>query len=121
MSSSPDNKLPLPNKKDSSVAVVIGQQRRTSDTHDKVAPLILTTGDSCKRRQNCVDKSDKEQSSLVKTTQPLEVRRSDHNKKKFLISEILQQKTHQEQAIPASQNLLHPLSLLTRGTLKILH
>ena len=123
MSSPPQSKLSVPTKKDSTVAIVIGQQRRVSDTKGRInsPDPISKPVEPCKHIESCVDNSDKKQSSIDRVTHSMEVMRNDHNKKKFLINDILQQKTLQEQAIPASQNRLQLLSLFTRGMVKTLN
>ena len=119
MSSPPQSKLSVPTKKDSTVAIVIGQQRRVSDTKDRInsPDAISKPVEPGKHMERYVDNDDKKQSNIDSVPHSKEVMRNDLNKKKFLINDILQQKTIQEQAIPASQNRLQLLSLFTRGML----
>ena len=88
--SSPPHNVAVPNKKDSSVAIVIGQPRRLSET----------------------------KSEDIKNNSKLDI--VGPNKKKFLINDILQQKTLQEQALPASHKRFQLMSLFARGRVNYL-
>ena len=120
MSSRPQNKLPLPSKKDSTVAIVIGQQRRISDIKDteNSSESTLKPIDTCSHIKNHARKADEKKIMNDNVTGSNEVIGNNHNKKKFLINDILQQKTLQEQAIPASPNRLQLLSLFARGMIE---
>lgn len=120
MSSKPQNKLSLPSKKDSTVAIVIGQQRRISDIKDNAnsSESTLKPIDTCSHIENHVRKADENQIMKDNVISSNEVIGNNHNKKKFLINDILQQKTLQEQAIPASPNRLQLLSLFARGMIE---
>ena len=110
MSSSPSSKSSAAPKKDTSVAIVIGQQRRTSETQIK----INNNEDIIK--SNMLIKENGGQGIKNRLEQHLlQASRSNENKKKFLINDILQQKSLQEQSIPASHNPLHLMHLFRRG------
>ena len=90
MSSPSQNNIAVPNKKDSSVAIVIGQPRRFSETKGED----------------------------IKNNSKLDI--VGQHKKKFLINDILQQKTLQEQALPASHKRFQLMSLFASGRINYL-
>ena len=112
MSSLPESKSSIVPKKDTTVAIVIGQQRRTSDTKTKTnkeedADII---------KSNTLFKEKGEQVIQKKLEHHLlQASKNGETKKKFLINDILQQKTLQEQALPASHNPLHLMQLFRKG------
>ena len=114
MSDSLQSKISVPIKKDSTVAIVIGQQRRVSETKSTTnAPR-----DELKSKENCndVEQNIRHQEKLENTSNSFDTSKNGQSKKKFLINDILQQRTLQEQAIPPSYNHLQLTSLFKRGT-----
>ena len=116
MSESLQSKMSVAIKKDSTVAIVIGQQRRVSETKSTLnAPREELKS---KENSNEAEQNIRHQKKLENITNSFDTTKNGQSsKKKFLINDILQQRTHQEQAIPASYNHLHLTSLFKRGKL----
>ena len=109
MASITQSKISVPNKKDSTVAIVIGQQRRVSETKNptNVPETTLKSTELSKEISKSLDLG-------VQVGSSLEVIASQ-TRKKFLINDILQQKSFQEQSLPPSHNRLQLMSLLNIG------
>ena len=109
MASITQSKISVPNKKDSTVAIVIGQQRRVSETKNptNVPETTLKSTELSKEISKSLDLG-------VHVGSSLEVIASQ-TRKKFLINDILQQKSFQEQSLPPSHNRLQLMSLLNIG------
>ena len=109
MASITQSKISVPNKKDSTVAIVIGQQRRVSETKNptNVPETTLKSTELSKEISKSLDLG-------VNVGSSLEVIASQ-TRKKFLINDILQQKSFQEQSLPPSHNRLQLMSLLNIG------
>ena len=109
MASIAQSKISVPNKKDSTVAIVIGQQRRVSETKNptNVPETTLKSTELSKEISKSLDLG-------VNVGSSLEVIASQ-TRKKFLINDILQQKSLQEQSLPPSHNRLQLMSLLNIG------
>ena len=109
MASIAQSKISVPNKKDSTVAIVIGQQRRVSETKNpsNVPETTLKSTELSKEISKSLDLGLHAGSSLEVI--------SSQTRKKFLINDILQQKSLQEQSLPPSHNRLHLMSLLNIG------
>ena len=109
MASIAQSKISVPNKKDSTVAIVIGQQRRVSETKNPPdAPeTTLKSTELSKEISKSLDLGLHAGSSLGGI--------SSQTRKKFLINDILQQKSLQEQSLPPSHNRLQLMSLLNIG------
>ena len=113
MSSPPTNKNSIPTKKDTTVAIVIGQQRRVSETKNKAN----NDEDFSKSNGFTNEKEDK----VIKNKLEhhlLQASKNSETKKKFLINDILQQKTLEEQSLPASHHPLHLMQLFRRGIIR---
>ena len=109
MASIAQSKISVPNKKDSTVAIVIGQQRRVSETKNPTN-VPETTLKSTK-----IPKEISKSLELgIHAGSSLEVIASQ-SRKKFLINDILQQKSLQEQSLPPSHSRLQLMSLLNIG------
>ena len=110
MASQPTNRISMNNKKDTTVAIVIGQQRRTSsdNNHDATSsstgritttksqeshPFISTGKTAQPEKQHVCSRAPDCSSSLHEVTN----KSDSHLKKKFLINDILQKRTLQEQ------------------------
>ena len=113
MSDSLKSKISVPAKKDSTVAIVIGQQRRVSETKSttNASREELKTNETC----NDAEQNIKHQKKLESTSNSFDTTKNGQSKKKFLINDILQQRTLQEQTIPAFYNPLQLTSLFKRG------
>ena len=112
MSSLPESKSSIVPKKDTTVAIVIGQQRRISDTKTK----INKEEDEDTIKSNLLFKEKGELVIQKKLEHHLlQASKNGETKKKFLINDILQQKTLQEQALPPSHNPLHLMQLFRKG------
>ena len=110
MSSPPSSHNSAAPKKDTSVAIVIGQQRRVSETKS------ITNNNEDIIKSNMFIKENGGQVIKNRLEQHLlQASKSNENKKKFLINDILQQKSLQEQSIPASHNPLHLMHFFRRG------
>ena len=109
MASIAQSKISVPNKKDSTVAIVIGQQRRVSETKNPPdAPeTTLKSTELSKEISKSLDLGLHAGSSLGVI--------SSQTRKKFLINDILQQKSLQEQSLPPSHSRLQLMSLLNIG------
>ena len=109
MASITQSKISVANKKDSTVAIVIGQQRRVSETKNptNVPETTLKSTESSKEISKSLDLG-------VNVGSSLEVIASQ-TRKKFLINDILQQKSLQEQSLPPSHSRLQLMSLLNIG------
>ena len=110
MASPPSTMSSAVPKKDTSVAIVIGQQRRVIETKSSINNNedIIKANMLIKENGGHLIKDSLEQHLL-------QASKSNENKKKFLINDILQQKSLQEQSIPASHNPLHLMHLFRRG------
>ena len=112
MSSLPESKSSIVPKKDTTVAIVIGQQRRISETKTRT----IKEEDEDMIKSNTLFKEKGEQVMQKKLEHHLlQASKNGESKKKFLINDILQQKTLQEQALPASHNPLHLMQLFRKG------
>ena len=109
MASIAQSKISVPNKKDSTVAIVIGQQRRVSETKNPsdVPDTTLKSTELSKEISKSLDLDLHAGSSLGGI--------SSQTRKKFLINDILQQKSLQEQSLPPSHSRLQLMSLLNIG------
>ena len=109
MASIAQSKISVPNKKDSTVAIVIGQQRRVSETKNptNVPETTLKSTEIPKEISKSLELG-------IHAGSSLEVIASQ-SRKKFLINDILQQKSLQEQSLPPSHSRLQLMSLLNIG------
>ena len=112
MSSPPTSKSSAATKKDTTVAIVIGQQRRVSETKCKSnnAEDFSKSNGLTQMKGDPIIKNKLEHHLL-------QASKIGETKKKFLINDILQQKTLEEQAIPASHHPLHLMQLFRRGNI----
>ena len=112
MSVLPECKSSIAPKKDTTVAIVIGQQRRISDTKTKTNKE--EDEDMIKSNTLFKEKCDPDIQNKLEH-HLLQASKNGETKKKFLINDILQQKTLQEQALPASHSPLHLMQLFRKG------